>query len=386
MAAPLLGVAVLYLWPRVRERLTVPNFQPRLTIGLPAKEETYGVTLSPDARFIVTASVAKNGNAGCVRVLDGHTGFDWHTFVDSSRYGMGSVAISPDSRLVAFAVDKTTIWNPDTGKRLRVLDKARLEGTVFSLAYGGEAVFAPDNRTLALSGQGTRLWDTTTGRFKGLATQPKGLRFGARSNELRPSFSYPRFSPDGKEIACLFTYHKPSSGLAPHPDNFRIQIWDVASRKRKSIVPIEAVNHFAWSPDGRRIVIICGKWDKQNDTTRTELTLYDLKTSRVVWTKTHTWKDARGKAQAYWLSRVAWSPNGRWLVASNGIGGINVSNVATGDLRLTLKPLPKRNAGGIFSASLCFSADGKTLLSARPHEIYLWDFEEIARYLEQMPS
>ena len=95
----------------------------------------YGVAFSPDGRLLATAGydgrVWDPATGKQLRIL-GHTGPVW------------GVAFSPDGRLLGTAGNDGTarLWDPATGKQLSTLTLARI-----SHVYG--MAFSPDGRLLA---------------------------------------------------------------------------------------------------------------------------------------------------------------------------------------------------------------------------------------------
>ena len=160
--------------------------------------------------------------------------------------GIGTIAFSPDSRLLASASHngKVCLWDVSSGHHQATL--IGHTGRVSSVA------FTPDGQTLATAGASNdqvRLWDVTSRQHK--AT----LRTWAFSVA---------FSPDGRTLA---------SGLAD------VFLWDVATGTQKATLTghTDNVQSLAFSPDGRTLASggsdsTVQLWDVAGGTHKTILT------------------------------------------------------------------------------------------------------------------
>lgn len=274
---------------------------------------------------------------------------------------VASVAFSPDGRIVASGgTDRVTIlWNPATGDVLR-----RLTGHPDSVS---SVAFSPDGKTLACGGGEVRLWDVRTGRVRrvlagedaggwGLAFTPDWRRIGAsgRNGEVRlwdvntgkPRLRLARrgeritFSPDGRTAASAW-----ENG---------VNVWDSRTgrllRTWKHALPVEAL---AFSPDGSRIAIGCGRHDKEG-----ELVLRRSRTgTRLLATRTR------------WVNSVAFSPDGRVVTTSNRDGEVRLWSVPGGQLLRTLRESGEQPWTGVAISPdgrrIASSGDGVTLWNAR---------------------
>ncbi|MBI3862457.1 MAG: PD40 domain-containing protein [Planctomycetia bacterium] len=118
--------------------------------------------------------------------------------------------------------------------------------------------------------------------------------------------------------------------------------WDVTAGR--IIRTLENVRAVAWSPDRERFADCWGIVETSSGTQRLKL------------------RDSWGSA-----TRLAWSPDGRWLLEHHGGPMFRIRDVATGDDALSLQ-----GGGGAF----CWSPDGKRLASvAGDGVVKLWDVE-----------
>lgn len=200
------------------------------------------VAYAPNGAAIAAGGADKtvtvwNANTGKrVRSLTGHTG------------RINTIVFSPDGKLIASgSSDRTVrIWNAKTGKALRTLTGHR--GSVTSVA------FAPNSKIVASAGQrrGLRVWNATTGALVKELT-------GHRSAVLAVAFH-----PKKKKLA--------SGGF------FVAKLWHPVSgatfKSRK--VPVEdtssdrgIVRQLAWTADGSKFVMASNQgihiWDTTSE-------------------------------------------------------------------------------------------------------------------------
>jgi WD40 repeat protein len=273
---------------------------------------------------------------------------------------VGSVAISPDGKLIASSASwDTKVWDAATGQEVE-----RFKGKV----HAAVLAFAPDGKTLlAGHGDGTiQQWDVASGN---LVRQTKP--------DERDSFnaSFTDFSPDRKLLVTTdhdeqlrlvaVSSGKPvlrlekRSGLisaAVSPDGKTlatggqdkgIRLWDAASGRL--LRTIEGPETWAYavrfSPDGKLLA-------SAGDTLR----LWDVVTGKQV------------REVPEGSGRFAFSPDGKVLATASG-DLIHLWDVGTGRELRQLK-----GHGSWLIPDLTFSADGKRLVSgSRDHTVAVWD-------------
>jgi len=196
-------------------------------------------------------TLASGSRDNTVRLWDVATGAEVRTLVGHSAL-VSSVAFSPDGKTVASGSwDKTIkLWNVVSGSELMLL-KAHSDRV-------SSVVFSPDGRTLAAGGYDSiTLWDVDSGRklrtFEDLSSRsvvfsPDGkmlasgnrdntiklwdVASGRELNTLKGHFTWVSsvvFTPDGKTLA---------SGSFDQ----KIKLWDVASGRELETLP----GHTAW--------------------------------------------------------------------------------------------------------------------------------------------
>jgi WD40 repeat protein len=216
------------------------------------------------------SKLASTSDDGTARVWDTTTGQLLSVLQDS--YGRGvrvtGLAWSPDGSKLAHFVDlgrsPVTIWNPNTGETLDVIDVANdVESLAWSPDGGKLAVgnfnktvqildvetgqilntfdafdqdgrvasvdWSPDGRKLAISGIGLRILDAQTGQLL--------LSFQGHTGD---STIFVAWSPDGIKLASV-------GGL----DN-SVRIWDTETGLQSGVFPTQQLQLFSvtWSPDG----------------------------------------------------------------------------------------------------------------------------------------
>jgi WD40 repeat protein len=269
-------------------------------------------------------------------------GFEWyllwalaHPDRQTLHYS-GSVynyrAFSPDFRIFATG-EKTNIqlWDLATGEPL-----SKIETTVDRKTVG----FSPDGKLLAAdSADGSiRLLDLTTGR--------ELRRFQGHTKPLSTLV----FSSDGKMLASS--------------NDQTTRIWDIETGNLLATLKghTRNVNWIAFSPDSRKVATA-----SQDETVK----VWDAASGRELMTL----KEHRAKVQSnpanltpHQIVRVAFSPDGKRILASGFFINIAVWDAATGE---ALPPLSGHQA---YIFAIAFSPDGKLMATgSEDRTILLWD-------------
>jgi WD40 repeat protein len=320
----------------------------------PQGPELHDATFSPDGQLVAAAGavlVQPRGTAteeprksAVVRLWDAGSGRHLRTLRvpgDEVR----ALAFRPGGRLVAATSERVWEYDAASGRRLRAL--AEPPSWQVSLAVSS------DGRYMLLGGSQLQLWD---------------LAAGKRLRDLhgsKPMFSeVVGFTPDGRlavawcgdgagcrtwDVAsgtCLRTFPGAGRGAILSPDGKSLlgldgHLWDLAGGPARRLwrelrdADITAV---AFAPDGRLVAAAHSVG---------EVTLRDVPEGR--WVRTLVGRgmpiELTGGRGAIDLGRVAFSPDGR-LVLAAGVGGRpKLWEVATGRER-TLQAPPAGDCGG----------------------------------------
>ncbi|MCT7989212.1 serine/threonine-protein kinase [Laspinema olomoucense] len=242
-----------------------------------AGEMVSSVAIAPNGTLLVSSS---NGYGGTIKIWNLSTGELLDTIAGTSL-GISSIAISPDSKLLASGSEEGNIylWDLDSGEAIGTLNGHL--GTVFSV------VFSPDGQTLASASQdgSIKLWSVASQATEsGLAQTEKQQLSG----HVGTVFSV-AFSPNGKMLA---------SGSA---DN-TIKLWDLSKGQEISSFSGHAGTMFsvAFSPDGNTIA---------GGTLTGRIKLWNLASGELVETLS---------GHSRWVESIAFSPDGGRLASGSG--------------------------------------------------------------------
>jgi WD40 repeat protein len=239
----------------------------------PRTPQREDVAVSPDGRYLATAS---GGEGGTATLWDRAAGKELHTLK-----GFGP-AFSPDGRRLATIIGnrwgswqqpgEVKVWDAATGKELRTL-----RGDTWLIRF---AAFTPDGKQIVSVSVGdtARVWDADTGDEVRHFHFPYGNAFA--------------LSPDGNYLA--------SAGEDSTADQPRVSIYEVSSGREAATLTghDSRIGCLAYSPDGKRLAT--GSGDRT-------VKLWDTATGQEVLTLTGHAGDITG---------LAFSPDGRRLASS----------------------------------------------------------------------
>ena len=364
-------------------------------ISSPAGKLIFGLA-SPDGSTVATASPAETdeqGNklpaAGATRIQLWNllTGKEISHFLVPGAPATGSLLVlSPDgSKLFTGDFDGPRLWNVETGKLLRQLEKP--DGVVNAVT------FSADGRKLAWGTiPGTvRLWDVETGNqiqhFAGdypadymavvdsVAISPDGRRLLTGSNEGRARLWDVGTGKDLQRFAASDDRtNSPVNCAALSPDGREVltagddrtaRLWDVETGKElhRLVGVADPVASLAFAADGRGIVAVSRtgmvwRWDADSG----KGLLQPLQTSSSA---------AASTSAGSYITTVVLTPDGRRVFMNWLRGDQAVWDVETGkELQLF-----DSHVNGTFS-EIDFSPDGSKILAAsHGPKFSLWDVE-----------
>jgi WD40 repeat protein len=252
-------------------------------------ENTLGIAVSPDGKFLATSGGRENGlpQAGVRMAI--------------RMAGPGAPPAAPKPELITF-------WELETGKALRTL--AGHQGIINVLA------FSPNSLLLA-SGSAdktVRLWNVATG-----AEQMQLIGHSAPIVGLA-------FQPNGKTLATA-------------SDDGSVRLWDLhTGHELRAFQAHEGnLNGLAFAPDGRSLATCCGRRGSGS------MALWDAETGENRWLIAYS---------GAYLSGVTFSPNGR-LVMSAGdaeTGLVRIVDVERGKALIDLMAGQRKLSAACLSA------------------------------------
>jgi WD40 repeat protein len=212
---------------------------------------------------------------------------------------------------------------------------------------------SPDGRNLITSYReadswGFRVWDAESGRV--IASQAG----------YKASVSFAAYDPTGKYFVTVSDPHSYSSV------NGIVSLWETKTGnelfgfQRGYIVPFTR-NPAAFSPDSTQIAfIVDGRPNTFNDRSMGGFGTHDLKTGEGL-----RWFSQEAGAADLWA--LAWSPDGKYIAASEGPGNVKILDAQTGEKRFDMTSNPSA------PVSLIYSPDGRRIAGACGRAVKIWD-------------
>lgn len=297
------------------------------------REKVTSAAYSPDGHFIVTAS-----HDHTARVWDAATGKEVGKELTHDSY-LNSASYSPDGRFIVTAGwdDITRIWDAMTRKVLFELKGREVNGSISNescAAYSPDGCFVVtlSKEFLSVNSDTVRIWYASTGQLV------KEFNGGQGGEEAVVSYS-----PDGRSI------------LTASRDT--MQVWDAHVENIKEILPIHAgeINNLTFSPDGRFVAMASGGLFNKNERLQ-------------VWNAVTGQKEfglEGGPGALLEFSSVAYSPDGRFIVAGGDYESAGVWDTATKRFLFELKddkPNPQDKYLSVDFVS--YSPDGRFIVTA----------------------
>jgi WD40 repeat protein len=242
------------------------------------------------------------------------------------------LALTPDGKSILTA-DRAElrVWDGATGRRVRAVE---LPGG------DGDAALSPDGQTRVewRRTAGLIVWDVATGKERRVIDPPKG--------------------PQGIRAALAVS----GDGRTAIVASSDIQAYDLTNGSARSLgLTLNEPEQVIVSPDGQKTAVVFRTGDR--------LRCWDVAAAKCLWSATRDTPDG---------SRIAFSPNGKWLVAAARRPGVRryLLDAETG-LPADFPELP-RQEGLEPDGHVCVPAvspDGKLVALGEPHRVVLWDIK-----------
>jgi dipeptidyl aminopeptidase/acylaminoacyl peptidase len=233
------------------------------------------------------------------------------------------VSLSPDGTRIAWVQSLKDKSGAESGNSViygRPVDGShpahRVSASAGAPRAEGDVAWSPDSRTIAF------LSDAAKPGQSQLYIQSDPGRPAKRLTNVKGFLSTPRFSPDGKTIALLFTENATRAAgplvaetaeTGEIKDAFfeqRLALVDLATGKFRQISPADTyVYEFDWAPDSSRLAITSALGNGDNNWYIAELSILDAATGLVK----SIYKPALQ------IAMPAWSPDGKSIAFIEGL-------------------------------------------------------------------
>ncbi|MFC1856713.1 caspase family protein [Thermodesulfobacteriota bacterium] len=361
---------------------------------------------TPDGPYTLTQLCFQKEDKNLIRFIDNNT-LEIKKSLGGHRAGF-PVAMMPDGNLISYSY----IWNPKTGlpSRKTGLPHDRQPGWMAVSSDGTELIGLEFiEKSATLSHQVTH-WNIKTGKelkaleipynpedFSGMPVlSPDGhfllIKQGleaARVVDLMSSETILTIQPppaehrkiwrldfslDGKSLAGNLEYGSFGKKMIN-----TLVIWDLPSgRKRleKDLFEIGKISRpkFAFSPDGKSVLISCMRFDPEKTAHFTTLLLMDAQNGGVIWLQEKPYMNL--------YQNLLVGPDGKLGIVQSESGEISLLNMASGRVIRKMSPGPTESIGNFFR----FSPDMTRVYAGDPLQgIWIWDTatgRELARIME----
>ncbi len=340
----------------------------RRKLGLPrelatsASERMLSLSLSQDGRVLAAGTLQNRPYKSAVNTIHLWDARSLKSLSPITRpltpnndatYG---VFLSPDG--------KQLTWNSfGVGISSFDLTNRRLVWTtrVTSLA----CAVSPDSRFVVFQRAGFQVVDGRNG------TLVTSWKIGPRSGDVQV-----RFSPDSKWLAS--SAGKPKWGdwqKTPNARGGEIEVRRVGDWKQMRTLSLPNASHFAFSPDGTRLLGVAHVYQTPLGTGSlgTRLRCFDAQTGRVLWEVDKTQEAAFSWSRK--VQDVCFSADGKSIGVTPYDEAPSILNALDGKVVRTLRLPPSQQPNSSVSGGLAFSPDGKRLFARGKNAVLVWDLD-----------
>ena len=238
-------------------------------------------------------------------------------------------AISPDGKKVAWVEQLRDKNGADTGNSaINVMVDLNAQK---SISVGAGTTIVPNGK-YAAHAEGSLAWSADSRKmiFLSDAEKPGQLQlylvkdFGpvSKLTNVRGTLASPKFSPDGKTIAILFTENAPRAAgplVAEVPETGeikdasfeqRLALIDLATGRLRLVSPADAyIYEYDWAPDGLHLVVTSALGNGDNNWYIAELSVLDASTGSM----------KSIYQPALQIAMPAWLPDGKTIAFVQGL-------------------------------------------------------------------
>lgn len=289
-------------------------------------------------------AAAVTQSPGTTQVTTGSLGKTLFVYPPAGTSYLGdfmSIGWSSDGKYLALSGEDVKLLNALNGKVASTFDQA--SGSIW-------VSWAPRGTRLAVSGVNVQIWDTATG--KSLVTYiPHGA---LASTQIAQGSSLMQlsggniiynsaWSPDGQLIA---------SAVDGNAYGYDVQIWNASTGAYVRTLRLKAnadagdfITKVGWSPDGKYIAA---------SSVNNSVTVWNAATGQHVYTRQNA-------------STLAWSPNSNLIASADNSGQVQVWQATTGTVQFSFQ-----GQTGVTAASLAWSPNGQ-YIAASGKDVRIWD-------------
>ncbi len=274
---------------------------------------------------------------------------------------VSELALSPDEKTIVATGEGSLLiaWDTQTGKERWRANTRELGFNPTAAAYGCRAlVFAPDGREFYTPGKRNEfiVWDTLTGEHKTIAIKPSFPKlFGRIGGTAASSID---ITADGEQFVCGY-----SGGLAICDPEGQVK-YRIANIPEKPIKSADMnrdrlnfggdYTYGRFSPDGKILAVVANEAPQE-----------------IRLCNSEDGKEIRRIPLTHNLVRLAFSPDGKQIVATERDSAVRMYSVETGK-ELWAHKIELKNKAESYTCGVAYSPDGQTIAACAPIGSDFW--------------